>query len=97
MAGSGWEIVESEDFLRAVAQCGGAEKVDEVLAPILYGLHKVPEGFPETNTAGVRIAKTHLQMNGPDIVLSHTLWFRIKAELQQVELLWVEVTRPDDL
>lgn len=76
-------------------QCGGLSVVDEVIAPIKYALSRNPSGFPSTGVAGVQIAKTKLRINGPDVVLSHAVWFRVHSQSKTVELLWVEVTAPD--
>lgn len=97
MAGNGWSISETEDYERGVAQCGGAEVVDDAVAPIIYALHRNPLAFEETAYPGVRLARTRLRFNGPDITLSHAIWFRLNEVERVVELLWVEYTRPNDM
>lgn len=98
MAGSeGWQIRESNDFERGVAQCGGHKFVDEIIAPIIRGLHRRPHGFQNANVSGIRFAKTKLRLNGPDVVLSHIVWFRIEEEERSVTLLWVEIAPPEDM
>lgn len=78
-------------------QCGGAQIVDDVLGPVIYALHRNPLGFAETGIKDVRAAKTKLRINGPDLVLLHVLWFRADASNRVVELLWVEVSRPEQM
>jgi hypothetical protein len=95
--GRGWIVFESEDFERGAVQCGGLAIVEEVIAPIKYALSRNPLGFPPTGIAEVRLARTKLRINGPDLVLSHTVWFRAHTESSSVELLWVEVTSPDQM
>ena len=97
MAGNGWSVEESEEFEHGAMQCGGMQSVDEVIAPIIYALHRNPLGFHSTGVSNVRIAKTKVRVNGPDIVLSHTVWFRADSATRTVELLWVEITKPIDM
>lgn len=97
LAGNGWSISETDDYERGVAQCGGAEIVDDAIAPIIYALHRNPLAFQETSHPGVRLARTRLRFNGPDITLSHAIWFRVNEPDRTVVLLWVEYTRPDDM
>lgn len=97
MDGRGWNLIESEDFARGVMMCGGHRAVDEAIAPIMRSLERGPHGFPETGVAGTRIAKTKLRFNGSDIVFSHFIWFRIYEDSRTVELLWVEVTQPEQM
>lgn len=77
--------------------CGGAEIVDDVLSPVIYSLYRNPLGFRETDVRGVRLAKTKLRINGPDLVMSHTLWFRADETTRVVELLYVEVSSPNNM
>lgn len=97
MVGSGWSLIESENYERAVAQCGGARCVDDAIAPIIYALHRQPLAFPETDVPGVYLARTKLRFNGPDVTLSHSVWFKADEIVRTVELLWVEYTNPDDI
>lgn len=96
-AGSGWAIVEGDDFERGAMQCGGLQAIEEIIAPIKLGLSRNPFGFHETEVPGIRIARTKLRVSGFDVVLSHSIWFRIDEEQRQVVLLWVEITKPDDV
>ena len=77
--------------------CGGARKVDDILSPIIWTLSRNPMGWPHTGVKDVRVATTDLRINGPDIVLSHSLWFRADEANRLVELLWVEVTNPNEM
>jgi hypothetical protein len=97
LGGNGWEIKEGEDFERGVLQCGGASTVDEAIAPIMYALNRDPMGFGETSVSGVRLARTKLRINGPDIVFSHSIWFTVDEQKCDVILLWIEITRPEDI
>lgn len=97
MGGSGWEIVETDSYKLGVAQCGGAEHVDHVLAPILYSLHRNPQSWPFVDEGRkIRIAKTDLRFDGPEIILQHSVRFRILEAENKVELLFVEITPTDD-
>lgn len=97
MGGNGWEVFEGDDFTRGAANCGGLRAIEEIIAPIKYALNRNPLGFPLTTTKDVRLARTKLRFNGPDIVVSHSVWFRVDPSRKAVELLWVEVTKPDDM
>lgn len=97
MAGNGWQVIEADDFERGALQCGGLKQVEEVIAPIKFGLSRDPTGFQETVVSGIWIARTRLRMNGPDIILSHCVWYRIDAPKREVRLLWVEVTKPENM
>lgn len=97
LVGNGWEVCESDDYLRGVAQCGGAEAVDAAIAPIIYTLYKNPLAHPETDLPHIRLARTRLRINGPDVILSHSVWFRANESLREVELLWVEYTDPNEM
>lgn len=77
--------------------CGGFQKVDEIIAPIVYTLHRDPLGYDSTGVAGVSLARTKLRFNGPEIFLSHLVWFRLDEAARQVTLLWVETASPDDM
>lgn len=90
-----WTIVENEDYLLGVANCGGARSVDEAIAPIMYALARYPLGFDETEVSGVYLARTKLRINGPDFTLSHSVWFRPESATNTVELLWISVTKPE--
>jgi len=76
---------------------GGAKVVDAVLAPILYAVSRNPKGFPKVRDPDIYLARTALQMNGPDIVLAHSLWFQLFETDMKVELKWVETTDPEEL
>lgn len=97
MVGNGWSLIESEDYERAVAQCGNARSVDDAIAPIIYALHRHPLAFSKTDVPGVRLARTKIRFNGPDVTLSHSVWFKLDEATQTVELLWVEYTNPNDI
>jgi len=97
LAGNGWQIVETEDYERAVGVLGGAREVDTILAPILYAVSRRPTGFPLVREPDIYLARTSLQINGPDLVLAHSLWFRVVEHDRIVELKWVEQTAPDDI
>jgi hypothetical protein len=97
LVGNGWSVSESDDYARGVAQCGGAQQVDEAIAPIIYALHRQPLAFPETEISEIRLARTRLRFNGPDVTLSHSVWFKVDETNRVVELLWVEYSRPDDM
>lgn len=71
--------------------------VDDAIAPVIYALYRNPLAFPETEVANVRLARTRLRFNGPDVTLSHSVWFRAEEHKRTVILLWVEYTRPDDM
>lgn len=88
-------LVEDEAYERGVAGCGGAAKVDQAIAPIIYALGKNPMGFEETDVPSVYLARTKLRINGPDVVLSHSVWFRPDPASRTVHLLWIEITDPD--
>lgn len=90
-----WAIVEDENYLRGVANCGGARSVDEAIAPILYALARYPMGFDETDVKGMYLARTKLRINGPDFTLSHSVWFCPDEKTKTVELRWIEITAPD--
>lgn len=97
MVGKGWQVAEGPDFERGALSCGGLANVEEIIAPIKLGLHRNPEGFHRTKTQGIWIARTKLRMNGPDIQLSHCVWFRLHPEDRIVTMLWVEVTQPENM
>lgn len=63
-----------------------------MIAPIVYALHRSPSGFQETRVVGVWLARTKLRMNGPDIVLSYSVRFRILEAERMVVLLHAEAT-----
>ena len=71
--------------------------MEEIIAPIKLGLSREPSGFHETIVDGIWIARTKLRMNGPDIVLSHCVWFRMVPERREVRMLWVEITGPENM
>lgn len=96
-AGNPWQVIEGGDFERGALHCGGLSVIEEVIAPIKLGLHRHPRGFRETEVAGVWIAKTKLRINGPDVVLSHTVWFKIEEEDRTVVMLWVEISDPGEM
>jgi len=97
LVGKGWQVVEGPDFERGAMQCGGLAVIEEIIAPIKLGLSRNPEGFHSTNSPGIRIARTKLRMTGPDIQLSHCVWFRLHPEDRIVTMLWVEVTQPESM
>lgn len=81
-----------------MAQCGGAEKVDAIIAPIIYSLHRQPESWPIADELrNIRIAKTKIRFVGSEIILGHSVWFRVMATSFEVELLFVELTDPTEL
>lgn len=93
--GNGWKIEEAPSFEAGVAACGGHQVVEEVIAPIKLGCCRNPMFFPPTRVPGVRIAKTKVRFNGPEIIMGHSVLFRVDRDRRTVVLLHVELTNPD--
>lgn len=94
----GWQIVEAESYERSVAQCGGYERVDEIIAPIDYALSRAPLGFEKIpGYEDLYLAKTKLRVTERRIFPSHRLWFRAVPISRQVEKLWIDIAPPEDM
>ncbi len=96
MAGSFWQIIEAESFERGVAKCGGHRVVEEAIAPVKLGISRNPQEFIKTHIPGIYLAKTRLHWQGPEIVLSYSIWFYVWDEHRIAELRWIEWTDPDN-
>mgnify|MGYP001546571159 CR=1 FL=1 len=96
MGGNGWQIVEADSFERGVASCGGHQSVEEAIAPIKLGVSSNQTKFLSTDFPDIYLAKTKLRWNGPEIVMAHSVWFRVIDASRTVELLWVEWTNPEN-
>lgn len=96
MVGRGWQVIEGEEFALGALNCGGLQKVDEVIAGIKYALSREPHGFHQSKTRpDIWVARTKVVITGPDIVLSHRVLYRINESERSVTLLWVEFANPD--
>jgi hypothetical protein len=96
LVGRGWEVIEGEQFELGALNCGGLQKVDEVIAAIKHALSREPHGFHRSrNHPDIWVARTKTVITGPDIVLSHRVLYRINEAERSVTLLWVEFTDPD--
>lgn len=97
MAGSGWQIIEGEQFELGALNCGGLQKVEDAIAGIKHALSREPRGFHQSRSRpDIWVARTKLVITGPDIVLSHRVLFRIDEEERSVTLLWVEFSDPEN-
>jgi hypothetical protein len=95
---AGWQVIEDDSYLRAVALCGGYEYVDQIIAPLDYHLHRKPTEFePIPGFPNYYMAKTKLRISGADVILSHRLWFRVDEAQRKVWKLWVEPAAPEDM
>lgn len=97
-----WIIEESCSYKEAVYNCGEATVVANGIFPIRFGLKREPYGFFKTgilNSAGQEIwlARTKLDLSGPDIVMSYTVRYVICDLRRTVTLLHVEHTNPDEM
>ena len=95
--GSGWQIVESEDYERSVAQAGSHQELDVALGPVIYALYRNPTGFDSTNQPNIHIAKTKIRIFDGGFIPTYRVWFRIDSIEMIVTLLWVELSPPDDM
>lgn len=91
-------MVEEADYERAVAQLGGAQFVDEALAPIMNGIESNPLGFPEVpGMPGIHLARTTIAVRGLELIPALRLWFRVNEAARMVYLLYVEWAPPEDM
>lgn len=98
MATSGWHIVEEESWERAMAQLGGARRVDRAIAPIIDALHRNPEGFDRVpGHHALYLARTKLAIRDLDLIPSYRVWFRTDPAAHVVHLLWIELAPPEDM
>lgn len=97
LGGNGWTIVEADSFSAGAAACGGFRAVEDIIAPIKLGLSRNPKQFPLTARPNIGIAKTITHWRGAEIVMGYTVWFRVIEQAQTVELLFIEVTNPDNV
>lgn len=94
----GWNVAEEESYVRAVAQAGGFEYIDPIIAPIDYALYRNPLGFQKVpGYQDLYLAKTKLRILGSEVVPSYRLWFRVDLGARTVWKLWVEVAPPEDM
>lgn len=96
LGGNGWTIVEADSFNAGAAACGGLRAVEDITAPIKLGLSRNPNQFPSTSHPNIGIAKTITHWRGAEIVMGYTVWFRVIDQEQTVELLFIELTNPDN-
>lgn len=98
MAASGWNFVEEDSWERALAQLGGARKVDRAIAPIIDALHRNPEGFDRVpDLPNHYLARTRLAIRDLDLIPSYRVWFRTDPAARTVHLLWIEIAPPEDM
>jgi hypothetical protein len=95
---SGWHIIEEENWQRAIAQLGGARRVDRAIAPIIDALHRNPEGFDRVpGFSSLYLARTKLAIRQLEVIPSYRVWFRTDVAERTVYLLWIEIAPPEDM
>ena len=96
-AGKGWNIVEGENYDRAIAQVGSHQDMDTALAAVMYALNRNPAGFPQTDAFGIYLAKTKIRVSEGYYIPSYRLWFKVDGAARDVTLLWVDLAPAEDM
>lgn len=97
-----WIIEETPSYRDSAYECGDPLVVANGIFPIRFGLKREPTAFLKTgicDKAGLEIwlAKTKLDLSGPEIIMSYTVRYAINYDLRIVLLLHVEVTPSEDM
>ncbi|AUH32726.1 hypothetical protein [Paracoccus tegillarcae] len=97
-----WIIEEATSYRAAVYDCGDQIVVANGTLPIRFGLKREPRGFFQTGVLDstgkeIWIARTKLDLNGPEIIMSYTVRYVIDVEQRIVILLHVEHTLPEEM
>lgn len=92
-----WQVYEEHSFVTAAHQIG-VRLVDDALGPVMLGLNRNPLGFRKVPTfSDIYFARTKFRILNGDVLPSLTLWFRPKQEARSVALLYVELSRPNEM
>ena len=96
-ADENWDVHEEHSF-SASADKIGVRLVDDALGPVKRGLNRNPLGFRKVpGFYDIYFARTKFRISGGDVLPSLTLWFRPNEAARSVALLYVELSRPDEM
>lgn len=96
-ANDNWQVYEENSFITAAHKVG-VRLVDDALGPVKLGLNRNPLGFRKVPTfSDIYFARTKFRILRGDVLPSLTLWFRPNSEQRTVALLYVELSRPNEM